>query len=1734
MRKTAMLLLLAAIFLWGGGLKARESFVTGDLENSAIRLEQSIGRDLRAIAGRPAAQLRRDAQQALARNDFESALKFFAALAAANPGDAGAWLGYSRAAMALAGDDEEQQESAAAAAYLAFARADTKPGKAAALAWLGEVFAKRSMWRLSLDAYRASLDLAENAKVRGIYEDLREKHGFRILDYKVDNESASPRVCFQFSEPLALGAADYANFVTVSGFARAAVSVEEQQLCAEGLKHGESYKIALREGLPSAAAEPLRRSSNYEIYVRDRSPLVHFTGRNFVLPRSGQEGIPVVSVNTRKIAIEIARIGDRNLLPTLRSEDFLSQLSFYRMKQYVESKGRKVWSGTLDVTPELNTEVTAAFPVMEAAGKLEPGVYVMTAKPAEDLAAGGDEESYETAATQWFVVSDLGLTAFTGKDGIHLFARSLATAEPLAGIEVRLIARDNEVLAAKRTDGAGHVQFDPGFSRGRGGVAPSLLVAEDGKGDYGFLSLEEAPFDLSGRGVKGRAAPAALDAMVYAERGVYRPGETVFIAALLRDAAGTGVASVPLILSVKRPDGVEYKRVQTADEGDGGRSFALPLLPGSMTGTWRIEAFADPEAPAIGQASFLVEDYVPERLEFSLMPETSALRSGGEAVIAAAARYLYGAPGANLEITGEIQIEAASEAPLPALKGYAAGLEDEPFDKTVTEIEEAAATDSEGKAEVRVKVPDAVAPRPLEAKIILRAGEPGGRAVERSLVLPILPEAGLIGVKKNFSALSEGSAASFDVIAVGADGARAARKGVTWALYRVSNDYQWYRADGRWNFERVKSSRRVAGGKIDIGTDAPAKISAVVGLGQYRLDLQSPDANDLPTSVTFESGWSAEAGMPAPDLLDVSLDKASYRPGEEMQVRIASRFAGTAAIAIVSERLAYLTNIDLKAGDTVKSIPVKGDWGSSAYAVALAYRPLDTSAKRMPGRAIGLAWFAIDPAAHSLDVQLAAPAKARPRGPLAIPVEIKGLAAGEDAYLTLAAVDAGILSLTRYEPPDPRAYFSGQRQLSAEIRDLYGLLIDGMQGTRGAIRSGGDMTPELSGERPSQEPLARFSGVIKAGPDGKAQIVFSLPAFNGTLRVMAVAWTKTKTGSASADVIVRDPVIMQVTAPRFLSLGDRSQIHLLIDNVEGKAGDYALDIEAKGPLAAAKDALHRKFKLDAKARKSFAIPIMAPGTGRAELALTLTGPGFTAPQTLALDVTPGTSGLYRRSVRMLAPGESLTLSSDLFAGFVPGTGAVSLAVSSLAGIDVPALLQALDRFPYGCSEQIVSRALPLLYVNKLAAAHSLGMDAETGDRVREAIERVLARQDSNGAFGAWSSADAEDMWLHAFVTDFLTRARESGFDVPQRKLGLALERLRNLLANAGEIGAGQGAPIAYAAYVLARNGRQVMGDLRYLADTKIEAFDTALARAQLAAALALLGDRPRAEAVFMKASDRLSALGNSLYGSPDYGSRLRDGAGLLALAAESKMPASEIARAAKIVEDARAKTALTSTQENAFMVLAAEALADRSRAMSLTIDGAPHQGALYRSWRAAALEKPVTIANGGQAPVSIALTTSGNPAAPEPPAERGYKIERSYYSLDGAPRDPAALKQNERIVVALSITENEAAFARLLLVDRLPAGLEIDNPELFEGGSAEGLAFLKKTVEPVHTEYRDDRFVAAFTRDGKDKANFSVAYIARAVTPGHYVAPPATIEDMYRPERFGRTAYGTVDITASE
>jgi alpha-2-macroglobulin len=1734
----AAALVFCAPFAADAAEKALKAFQNEDLANAAITLEAQIKEDTGTPA-KPLAQIRADADAAFAKNDFRGGMTLLGEIVALAPNDSTTWLRLARAILQISPANDNERglllERSSTAAYIAYQRTTNRNEEADSLALLGKVLSQRQIWRPALDALRLSLELQEVAEVRGLYEKLRAEHGFRVLDYSVDADTATPRACFQFSEDLP-ERVDFAPFVAVAGIDKPALSAAEKQLCVEGVTHGQSYSVTLRAGLPSTVHETLSKSADFSIYVRDRKPSVRFTTDAYVLPRTGQRGIPLISVNTRAVAVEIYRIGERNLNDAVGSSDFARgdfrrSLSRYDLEQLDKSRGIFVWKGELTVeqTP-LNAEVSTAFPVDQALGELKPGVYVMMAQPQElkDVSTDG------ALATQWFIVSDLGLTAFSGNDGIHVFVNSLATTAAKDGVEVRLFSRNNEVLARGRTDSAGQVHFAAPLASGEGGATPAMLAATDGQGDYAFLSLSTPAFDLSDRGVAGRPAPTGLDAFVYAERGVYRSGETAYLTALLRDAQGTAVLGVPLTLVVERPDGVEYRRALIPDQGVGGHGLALPIIASAPTGTWHVRAFTDPKRPPIGETTFLVEDYVPDRIAFDLNSPTGRIAPDAPADVEVDGHFLYGAPAAGLNLDGDVTVAPAQER--AGFSGYQFGLADEELEPTKQTLDDLPTTDNAGKARFKVNLERLPAStHPLEARIAIRMAEAGGRAVERTLTLPVTPSGNMIGVKPLFSgrSLADGASATFDVVVVGPGGTAVAQRGLHYELLRIDTHYQYYQHNGSWNFEPVKTTKRVADGNVDVTLDSSARISLPVHFGRYRLEVSTGDPNGPVTSVAFDAGFYVESSADTPDMLEVALDKGEYKAGDVMTVAVNARTAGLLSLDVIGDKLFSSQTTEVKAGAQQIKLPVGRDWGSGAYVVATLRRPLDAPAQRMPGRAIGLAWFAIDRTAKTLAIDLKAPALIRPNTTLRLPVKISGLAAGTQARITVAAVDVGILNLTNYKAPSPDDYFLGQRALSADIRDLYGDLIDGLQGTRGKIRSGGDEGAELQASPPSGPPVALFSGIVTVDAQGNAEISFDVPDFEGTLRLMAVAWSKDKVGHASADVVVRDPVVLSATLPRFLLPGDRSSLHLDLDNVEGAAGDYAITVTGADAISVGSTAT-ATLGLRAKERGGVTVPISAIAAGTGTIRVAVNGPsGFALQRRFTLAVRPPAHILARRTVKQLGPGESLTVSSDLFADLVPGTGSVSISVGAAAALDAASLLAALDRYPYRCSEQVTSRALPLLYLSDLAGQTQRPLETGTQERIRDTIQMLLTRQDSNGSFGLWN-VGGNDLWLDSYVTDFLTRARERKFAVPEEAFRLALDRLRNAIAATTDPGTNGGEGIAYALYVLARNGAAPLGDLRYLADAKLDALATPIAKAQVAAALAMVGDRARAERVFAAALGAIAPQPQGdLAGRDDYGSNLRDAAALVALASEGGASRATVQAAVQRVEAARASAQYLSTQEEAWLLLAARAMS-KDGGVSLTVNGQALQRAFYRTIGTADLKEPMRITNTGDNAIDAVVTVNGAPLTPEPEAEKGFKIERETYTLDGNRVDAATVKQNTRLVVVLRVTEARPQFGRLILSDYLPAGFEIDNPHLVSFGETDTFAWITNAVEPVTAEFRDDRFAAAFERKKDDSPVFTVAYVVRAVAPGKYVRPQASIEDMYRPDRFGRTATETVEVVPAK
>ena len=1669
--------------------------------------------------GGTAQQHMQSAVQAEGNGDFDTALRFAGAAINLTDG-AFDWAEFARLALAASTRDQNNagvfQNLAFQGAINAYLRADDTALQHTILITMADAAEAIGRGRDRVQALRLAQDLQPRDDTAVALADAIAKYGFRIEANEVQSNTARPRICVSFTENLVASGVDYSTFVQLPEPGLTVSNDGYRQLCVEGVEHGQRYALTFREGLPAADGQSLAKSIDVTSYVRDRAPGVRFAGRGYVLPALGGANLPVETVNTETLELTLFKVTDRNLLRALQDGYFGTPIMEYQEYSFSSTIGTQVWSGTAEVKQEVNRDVTTRLPMEAALTGQSAGFYVLKA------AVPASDPYLSPAAWQWFAVSDLGLTSLWGVDGLHVFVRSLASAAAKTEVEVQLLSEANEVLSTVTTDDQGYALFEAGLTRGTGSAAPAMIVARDGTDDLGFLSLVDPEFDLSDRGVEGREAAPPVDVFLTTDRGAYRAGETIYATALARDANARAIEGLALTAVLRRPDGVEYSRQLIEDQGAGGHVFVLPVAGSAPRGPWTLDILADAKGETLASQTVLVEDFLPDRINFTLTLAGETLRLGDLPSLTVDAKYLFGAPGADLAIEGDVRLSKA--AGLEGWDGYNFGRDDTGFSAAVESFG-STRTDAAGQAVLDVGMPVVDDPGlPLEMRATVRVSEGSGRPVERQITKALAPSAPMIGIKPLFDGVAaEGQGARFNLVGVGED-LKAAPMQVKWVLTRIETDYQWYAQEGNWNWQPLTTRTPVADGEAVLGAD-PVEVAGAVEWGKYELAVERSDGAPAASSVTFLAGWYAPAGAEStPDTLELSLDKPAYAPGDVAHLRIVPRAAGMALISVLSNRLVTMKTVAVKEGENLIDLPVTDEWGAGVYVTATALRPMDVAAGRSPARALGLAFAAIAPGDRELTATIVAPETADPRGPLDVSVKVDGVAAGEKAWVTVAAVDVGILNLTAFDVPDPQDHYFGQRKLGVGIRDIYGRLIDGMAGDAGIVRSGGDAAKQarLQSPPPTEELVAYFSGPIEVGADGMANASFSLPSFNGTVKLMAVAWSAKGVGQASQDVLVRDPVVVTASLPRFLAPGDESRVLLEIVHSTGPSGRMSLDVTADAALSLGN--VPSGVDLGVLGKAVLSIPLSASAEGIHKITIRLTTPeGRVLTKVLSVPVMVNDPAVVRVSRLELKKGQTFTFDQSVFADLMPGSARATMAIGPIARLNAPGVLQALDAYPYGCTEQMTSKALPLLYFEDVAKLMDLPGSGDMRLRVEQAIAEILTNQGGNGAFGLWGPGEG-DMWLDAYVTDFLSRAKSRGYEVPDKAFRQALDNLRNQVNYQADFDHG-GEALAYSLMVLAREGAAAVGDLRYYSDVKGDAFATPTAMAQLAAALASYGDQPRADAMFGRATAAINALpaldAEQLY-RVDYGTNRRDAAAVLALSVEAgSLVADREALTSRI-----AGTTPLSTQEATWILLAANALIDREGGKGITLNGAPAEGPLVRVLDSDSAG-PVEVMNTG-ADTTLTVTSYGVPMQAEPAGGTGYKISRNYYSLEGEPASLDGLKTGDRLAVVLEVTPYGRGEARVLVADPLPAGFEIDNPNLITTGVVSGLDWLGLDTFATHTEFRQDRFLAAVDR--YDNATFRLAYIVRAVSPGTFHHPAAHVEDMYRPDLTGRSETGTVTI----
>lgn len=1518
-----------------------------------------------------------------------------------------------------------------------------------------------------------------------------------------------------------------------------------------------TYKVTIRTSLEAADGDTLASEIEKEVYTGPLTPIVGFAGQGNVLPTFESRGLPVISLNQSDVDIEFMKVRERDLgrfLAEFPKNQRLYSWSLDQIGRFSDS----VYMNRFALNTATNERVVSYIPVRDIAELKAPGVYFATMRK-----PGSWDGEYDSAM---FFVSDIGLNLRIYPNELLVYANSLETGEAKPRVRLSLRNENGEELASAESDDRGLARFayrpDP----------QHLLIATQGN-DLSVLALNQPALDLSEFAVAGRKARDA-EVFPWSGRDLYRPGETLKVAALVRDGDGKALAAQPLFATLKQPDGRVAAEVQLAPGELGYYELIREIPADAATGRWSIAFSTDPSEADSGEVfRFRVEEFLPERLKLDLETAKATLAPGDALPLEVQADYLYGAPAAGNRFTAKLAV-ANAKHPIESLPDFFFGDALQTLPTAPVDAVDAALDDT-GALAVDVALPDGITPTgPIEMVIQGSVYETGGRAVSRNLKRVLWPAPALVGVRPLFD-VADGAPsndrARFEVIKVDADGNRIKADDLVVKLIRERRDYHWtydpasgWRADFTARFEDVTST------SVDVPADGKGELALDVEWGDYRVEILDP-ATSLTLRFPFVAGWSWDDNQGSearPDRVKVALDKAAYSGGETIVATLTPPHDGPALILLESDRVLWETLIDVKAGTTVE-IPLDAEWERhDLYVTALVFRPGSSANRMTPKRALGIAPVPLERASRTVAVTLAAPDKVRPGAAFEVAIDAPSLA-GQTARVRVTAVDLGVLNITRYPLPDAAAWFFAQRAYGVEIRDLYGRIIESLDGDKAQLRFGGDMAlPTLPGSRRPNaviETVDLALAPVAIGADGKARVSVPIVDFNGTLRVRALVYAEASYGAAEADTIVQAPLVAEASTPRVLSRGDRSALTLDLTNMTGADAEFTLALDANGPVTVG--APPARVRIVNGKRETVSVPLTASGSfGTGAITATLSGPGVAITRTFRVAVRPAWPAVRRTRTIVQSTPARVAPDSALRAGLIGDTINQRIAITTLPPLPYGASAENLVRYPYGCIEQTTSKAWPLALLDE-STRTSLGIGAFNDidpdgnllpiDAARRqamldtALARISAMQLDDGHFAMWPGESVPVTWMTPYVSDFLISARAAGVAIPERVLDKALERLNEDLLAGGNTDYSNEhyehlrvAEMAYAAYVLARVERAPVGTLRALFDNERDTLITALPLVYMGVALQKMGDAPRArraiDEAFEKDYKRPRWLG-------DYGTRVRDEALMIALAREAGLARPE--HEARAIELARSVGSRDgdlwlSTQEEIAILRLGKAYATgkpRTFGASVNVGGAAEERTgvmtIARLIEPDAFARGASITPSGEGPLFVVQDVAGVPERAEPTTRTDIAIERAFFRADGSPWSGDPVEEGEVLIARIKVSADNP-IPDALIVDLSPGGLEVENLNLSDAsawanvsidGVAVGDPYARASAR--YEEYRDDRYIAALSIGGGGSEQV-LMYLVRAVSPGSFTVPPIVVEDMYRPNvrAVGANAIERVDV----
>ncbi len=1470
------------------------------------------------------------------------------------------------------------------------------------------------------------------------------------------------------------------------------------------------YTLRLPSILCSEQDKTLGKEVSVVAEIPKRDPAISIQHRQGILSPYGNRQIELKAVNISDIKLSAWRVYENNLAAFLHGHG-----------QYETS--RELPQKTIPCDLVRNTIQNFAIELKDLV-QPGPGMYSIRAH---------SSNNYWAQDHILVSLTDIGITSKSDKDGCLVWITSLRHGKPMDGVTVKAITFNNQTLATGVTDPNGIIRLEYSAQGKDGRMWVITAQKED---DLAYLLPEDNRWVIDDIDTDGHPYPEDIEAMVYSERGVYRPGDSVHLTGILRRSNGTIPPVFPVRLLVTRPDGrrVEDRMIERKEDRQGFFHADFPTRDDMQTGMYSFDITLPGSHTIIGSTTAFIETFLPQRIKVEAKTTAERYSPTETPMVKVVGTYLWDAPAAELPLRIEPRLVPIRPQP-EAFKGYQ-------FGKSITTGPVQIPTvkqilDTSGNAEVNIEIPKDVPAGFYRMFFGATVTEPGSRSVSDNGSAIVDRLGKHIGLKTREGTLvSPGVACRADWVCLQTNETEIAPGPLQVQLMAVKYDSFLTQVNRRNIWKSEEKLQTIKTETIESTGASRGSISfTCADAGRYRLvviDTVSKSETWLEV-YSSENGAEQSLAMNQPEKLEIVIDQPKYLPGSTVKALVRSPLSGTLFAALETDRVVSYQIVEMKNNSAEISIPLPKELRGGAYLTAAVVRSVDPKQpKWLPHRAMGMQRIRLDHEKEKMPIRILAPDSIRPREEIVVDVVTDAaIDPNHPGMVHVWAVDEGILLPTDYLTPDPFGFFLSPRQPGVGTSDVFlDLLPDyerpacfariGADGPRRTV--GGLRRSPVRTER--KEPDVVWREVISLDRDGRGKVTMKTPNLIGQIRVMAVAADQDRYGKADKPVVMTSPLFIETGWPRFAAPGDRFEVPVKLFNSTGNEIKVRLDIahtkqiKIENPSAqlTVLSGKPHSYLLNVQAREIGAAKIEIKAT-----AIESTSQPLAAEASISLPVRPATALHSEVHTWSMAAGTELTLEPSR--AFIPGTEQRKLSISAMPIVELEPVLERLIDYPYGCLEQTTSRLFALIYASKILDSSRAD---RIGDMVTAGIVRLWSMQTVSGGLSFWPGGTQPSLWGSAYAGWCLLEARKAGYEIEKAFLEALLKYLDSQLNQPDT--ESPAATRALICHVLSGFDQPKLGWMNGLAERRDKLDPAGLAH--LAAAFHTQGSTGKAKS-FLAGEPINSAAGSTMRGHLT--SHLQQTATWLSVLLDIDPQDSRIVPMVKQMMDARFNGCWGSTLENSAALMALTRYQSMNRrdpsdfagALRLA-DGAEfsftHEKPLTQKFENVA--GPMKIASSGRGTMYISSISEGLATSEQlVPYAKNLEVTRRWLDRTGKVIDANDLKVGDLVQVEVSIrTMLPQPVDHIVIVDALPGGMEVENPRLASSQQGEGYV-----VRADHVEFLDDRVVIFC---GVNRESQIHRYSLRVVTAGQFDKPPIQASSMYDPAIAAMGPIGKVTV----